>query len=203
MAIPPIVKLNWETARKCATRKNSGALSFEELIRISTVSMLEGKEKIGGCEDGEELLEEILACAESGLPLPPWVVEDLSQRLRKVKTGVNWDEAFGHNFPKRARRSKFWRDRELRVRVYLTVKQIREAEPGTPIDAGLFERVGKKLGIGKRKSVELYYEQRRSEQAFSEAQRLHGKDDPESSFWTTCFQMRRALRKPTKKHSAP
>lgn len=117
---------------------------------------LNGLEKVGGCEDGNELLEIILVCGQHGLALPVWILKDLRQRLRRVYETRSWNDALGHP-PKGSSLSKWERDKLLRPKIYSRIMAVRKGNPGRPIDDGLFEDIGREFGIGKTLCGQLFY----------------------------------------------
>lgn len=112
-------------------------------------------------EAGEKgaILEAVACCALNDLEMPQWLAWGFLKAYRAVRhfEAGKWDDIFGPAHPKgtrlEARKNK--RQRELLVFQYM--QSILAAEPDTKIDAGLFERVGPKFGIGKTLADEYCY----------------------------------------------
>ncbi len=111
---------------------------------------------------GRAVLEAVSICALRGLVMPDWLASAFLLRFRAVtqSRAASWDDplSFGRPYPKgtniQAQRKAF----RLSVRVYNEVVSIRRKEPMTPIDKGLFERVGKPLGLGATLAQAYYYD---------------------------------------------
>ena len=114
--------------------------------------------------DSFALLQAIRKCANHDLRMPDWVAENYINRFDRVlncKSG-SWDEAFGKPYPKGKHIKEMKERRNLRFRVYVRVREIREASKKLiPIDEALFSRVGAEFGIKKTLCNELYYEVKR------------------------------------------
>lgn len=110
--------------------------------------------------DNVALLDAVHICAMNGLPMPAWCAQNYLNKYRSVigYKARTWDEAFGKAHPKNVQLSAKEKKRRLAGPVYLEVRRIRQAEPDTPIDASLFERVGKTFNIGKTLAEQYYYD---------------------------------------------
>lgn len=108
------------------------------------------------------LMLAIRICIKHTLPLPAWAGKAFIEGHNKVlfAEAKSWDEVFGAPYAKgvnlRARRRRM----ELQKAIRREVEKILKEEPGTPIDVGLFERVGEIFGIGKTSAAEAYYDNR-------------------------------------------
>ncbi len=110
---------------------------------------------------GRAVLEAVSICALRGLVMPDWLASAFLKRYRAVThaRAASWDDtlSFGRPYPKgtniQARHKAF----RLMFHVYNEVSLIRQKEPWTPIDKGLFERVGGPLGLGATLAEEYYY----------------------------------------------
>jgi hypothetical protein len=109
------------------------------------------------------LMQAIGVCANHGLVMPKWVARGYIKGYYAVLNcnTDSWDGAFGRPYRKGFHLGKARLRRELRFAVRNRISEIRIAEPKTPIDDGLFERVGKEFGIGKTLCNRLYYEAER------------------------------------------
>lgn len=106
------------------------------------------------------LLAAVRECARCSIPMPDW----LATAFILAYDGVlncrigSWDEAFGRPFPKGTHLAAKRKRRTKAPAVWLAVRKATDA--GEPLDEGLFERVGKKLGLGKTQTAEFYYSQK-------------------------------------------
>lgn len=127
----------------------------EQQIAAETIERLRETFEAG---DSVALLAAIRECARCELPLPPWAarayIAAYDQVLNcRVKT---WDEAFGAAFPKGANLNAQRKRRNLRFTVHHAVLSSIQRDPETPIDAGLFETIGERFGVGKTEAENLY-----------------------------------------------
>jgi hypothetical protein len=70
---------------------------------------------------------------------------------------TSWDDVFGKPHPKGTHSNdvRLWRNTAFKVA--RRIAEIKENEPGTPIDGLFYDRIGRELGIGgKTKVQELY-----------------------------------------------
>ena len=112
-------------------------------------------------EGGESraLLSALYHCAMRDFPMPDWLSRAF---LRAYREGIHykvrsWDDVFGSPSPK-GKNLELARVRRTQIfEVYLCVRGIIDREPNTAIDQGLFERVGKELGISWSTVKNLYY----------------------------------------------
>ncbi len=112
--------------------------------------------------DGFAVLACIRTCVTHGLIAPEWLVYAFNRRYDAVLNCRvdSWDSplAFGKPYKKGAHLAALRKARTKRFAVLNAVKDIRSREPKTPIDKGLFERVGGPLGLGATLAEELYYQ---------------------------------------------
>ena len=98
-------------------------------------------------EDGDKaaLLEAIYRCLLMKRPLPEWLrlafLDAYEARARFEIT--SWDEVFDRPVPKGTR----LKTEKLRRRVIERVWLLKMEDPKTAIDRGLFDQIGKELGI--------------------------------------------------------
>ena len=110
---------------------------------------------------GCAVLEAVSICALRGLVMPHWLASAFLKRYRAVTQAraASWDDplSFGRPYAKgtniRARRKAL----TLRLEVLHEVNSILSMELDTPIDKGLFERVGAPLALGATLAEEYYY----------------------------------------------
>jgi hypothetical protein len=124
---------------------------------------LDALEQQFGKGDDFALLHAIRVCANHDLVIPKWAALAYIKRFDAVltcKTG-SWDGAFGRPYRNGFHLVKARQRRQLRFAVYVRVREILEAEPGTAVDESLFERVGDEFDIGKTLCNRLYYEVKR------------------------------------------
>lgn len=109
----------------------------------------------------EAILKALSICSMHSFPIPQWCARAYLEAFKKVasyKTG-SWDDVFGKPLPKGKHLEA---KRKYKVKgplVYQKIKQIKNANPSIPIDASLFETVGKELGISKTTAGRYYYEE--------------------------------------------
>ena len=110
--------------------------------------------------DNAALLHAVMVSFRHEIEPPEWVKQSFIASYDRVLSLMvgSWDEAFGRAIPKGKHLQKLRQRRKLRPLAYRLVTEILENEPETPIDDGLFERVGAELNIGKTLAAELYYE---------------------------------------------
>jgi len=110
-----------------------------------------------------QLMHAIRICANHDMPLPEWVSRAYISAYDRVVSAQakTWGDVFGQPYPKGIHLNAVKKRRNLIPAVWVAVRSILDMEPGTPIDGMLFERVGKKLNIGKSQAAEFYYEAKR------------------------------------------
>jgi hypothetical protein len=113
------------------------------LIELRRIEYLEG--------DSRALLDALAMCFDSQLPIPPWVREGLLAAVAAVNHGAKWDDVFG-SARERAKKTAV---RDLAQQVLLEVMESRAA--GVPVDPGLFEVIGAKIGVSGTKASSAFY----------------------------------------------
>lgn len=110
---------------------------------------------------GFAVLAAVQICGKHGLVMPEWLSYAFSRRYDAVVNckAVSWDDplSFGRPYPKGVNKNAQRKAKFLRFAVWRDINTIRKSEPGTPIDKGLFERVGRPLSIGATLAEEYYY----------------------------------------------
>jgi len=110
---------------------------------------------------GPELMRAVAIVARHGLVMPAWMAECYLARFAKIEKleVASFDEAFGPlPYKPGARFEQFKkRRREIPLLSRELVSAIK-ADPTRPIDNALFEEVGSKLGMGKTRAQELYWD---------------------------------------------
>ena len=110
------------------------------------------------------LMLAIRVCANHDLIMPRWVGDGYIAAFDTIlnyRSG-SWDDVFGRPIPKNAHLSALKKKRNLEFAVFNEIVRIRQCERNScgaipPLDAWLFERVGKPFGIGKTLAEEYYY----------------------------------------------
>jgi hypothetical protein len=133
---------------------NDPAGPLYQWVALQKIDELQAAYEAG---DTFSLLDAVAQCALRELVMPDWVIRGYLDRYRsvtqyKVRT---LDEAFGAILPKGAKLPARRQAREKGLRAYHEVE--RQHKPGTPIDQGLFESVGKDIGISGSKVRDYYY----------------------------------------------
>src|SRR6266849_4132476 len=121
------------------------------------------------------LLYAIRQCLLLKRPLPEWLRLAFLSAYDSA-TGYeikSWDDAFGRPHPKGSHLKKEKRNLELRQVIIQRVEALRSE---MSVDKGLFEKIGKELGISGTTVSEIYYDER--SQALREM--IHGLDTSEN-----------------------
>lgn len=112
--------------------------------------------------DGFAVLAAIRICLNHGLVGPEWLSYAFNRRYDQVLgcRAASWDDpkAFGKPYKKGTHLNALRKRREKCFAVLNYINEIRAREPSTPIDKALFERVGKRLGLGSTLTEEYYYQ---------------------------------------------
>jgi hypothetical protein len=113
-------------------------------------------------ENGDKtvILVAIQQCLLMKRPLPEWLCEAFLQAY-DTATGYeirSWDEAFGAPHPKGTHLGKERRVLYLRGEIVARVRELQAA--GSPVDKGLFETIGQKLGLSGTTASDIYYDKR-------------------------------------------
>lgn len=106
------------------------------------------------------LMQAIHVCGIDRIPLPDWVASAYSRCFESVRMAraKSWDDVFGKPFPKGSNLIAIHKRRKHQWDLVNRIRLIRESEPGTALDAALFERVGKEFGLGRSLAQDYYYE---------------------------------------------
>jgi hypothetical protein len=110
--------------------------------------------------DKSALLDAIYHCLLMKRPLPEGLrTKFLHTYESRARFEIrSWDEVFGRPVPKSTHLEKERRNAEWRFRI---LERVRELAP--PIDKGLFDQIGKELGISGTTVSEIYYDKRTRE----------------------------------------
>lgn len=113
--------------------------------------------------DGFAVLRCVAQCAVHDLVMPPWLVSQFLQKFRAVELGnvLSWDDelAFGKPYKKGTQKGKpASRVREA-VEAWNIANEIFAAEPVTPKDNELWERIGEAMDpkVGGTTARKAYY----------------------------------------------
>lgn len=118
--------------------------------------------KIGG-DVGLAIMCCIATCARRGLVIPAWLSDEFCKRVDVVSMGrqVSWDDSsvLGKPYKKGTHKDAEWNRADRSMQAWLIAKQIKDAEPATPVDAGFFERIGEAMNpkFRKTEAEEAYY----------------------------------------------
>lgn len=116
--------------------------------------------------DGDEfaLMDAIHECAKHDLVLPEWAARAYLKGYYAVVNArsKSWDEVFGSPYPPRVKLHNARTNRVNGAIIYDLVNQILMDEPKTPIDRGLFERVGKMVNVSDSQAEKLYYKEKKN-----------------------------------------
>jgi hypothetical protein len=155
----PLDKVLLKDERARATGRSGPDLPLYQWSAMHDLEALKEQFEAG---DHFALLLAIRKCANHDLVMPDWVARNFIRRCDQVLgcRQKSWDEAFGQPYPKGTHIASLRRNRELRLAVWLRIREIIRTE-SVAIDDGLFHRVGKEFGISKTIANKLYYEAKR------------------------------------------
>ena len=104
------------------------------------------------------LLIAVDACLRSGSKVPLWAAQEFCDRIDEWFRfqARTLDEAFGAERPRGKHFDKRRKRERLRPRIVLRVLQLNRQDE--PIGGGLFERVGRELGVSASYVSDVYYE---------------------------------------------
>lgn len=137
-----------------------GDPNIDEFARwVVAQEIMELDSKYKETQDPNIIPRVVFLCAREGFIIPDWAAKLYRAAFLKVKYygARSWDDVFGKPHPKGTNIVAKQDFLMKRMTVYNRIKEIRESEPGTPIDGALFLRVGLELGIGGKTKVEEYY----------------------------------------------
>ena len=133
---------------------------FQPIFRWEAAHRIEAERQRFQSGDRMALFAAIRICASTDMVMPEWVsnafIEGYDSVLNCHKG--SWDGAFGKPYKKGTQLTGLRQRREKKIMVYMEIREILSSGKTTAIDNELFERVGKKFGIGKTLANELYYE---------------------------------------------
>jgi len=110
--------------------------------------------------DPKVAIEALYLCSLRNLPIPQWCGNFFIYAVREIKRfkAKSWDEPLGKPFPKGTHLYAERKRREKGLYIYNEISEIKSKNPKTPIDAGLFEQIGKKFGVSKSSCEDYYYD---------------------------------------------
>lgn len=122
-----------------------------QLLAEIQLKMLESEFKEG---NKRALTDAIYECASSRSVMPKWVVFAIQDALTSVSgfQSKSWDDVFGKPHPKGTNLNAQRKKIKFNWAIYESVKLSHK-----PVDASLFEEIGKKFGLGKTLTEEIYY----------------------------------------------
>ena len=110
--------------------------------------------------DNNLILEAVSICAGNDLTIPVWCAVEYRRKYFDVIWGHarKWDEAFGRPHKKGARISDISEKKRKMDAVWSRIKEIKSKHPEVPMDRnGMFEMVGRELGISSSLTEKFYY----------------------------------------------
>ena len=149
-----------EDAIKAQKGWKDDRLSRPPLLRWQGAQNLKALQKIYLESENPAVIPEALYfCSLNDFSIPEWCAYAYLQAFRKVRhyKAGSWDEVFGRPHPKGTHLGSRRQRREKEFEAYNMISDIKRTEPDTPIDGYLFEKVGRKLGIGGKTLTEEYY----------------------------------------------
>ena len=140
----------WAVANVCAYRPNIVVINgLNELTRDPG-------------DAGRNILWCVRACLSHGIIAPDWLASEFARCFDAVFNAEvgSWSDplAFGSPYPKGTNLTAWRKGLINGPKVVAAVEAILKSDPKTAIDKGLFERVGKPLGLGSTLAEELYYD---------------------------------------------
>jgi len=121
--------------------------------------------RAGAQVNGFDVLACVRICANHDLVMPEWLAFAFIRRYDAVLNcrALSWDDpaAFGKPYPEGKHLSALRKARVNRSAVWNMVNSILAANPERAIDKGLFEEVGKELGLGATLADKYYYQAKR------------------------------------------
>jgi hypothetical protein len=125
------------------------------------------------------VLDTLHYCLANSLPIPQWCAKAYVEAYEPVRRyeARTWDDVFGPMHKKGTHLYAKQQEEEKSYEIYCRIEQLHQYDPkrwkdwhgpegwkkvqgispGAPIDATLFERVGKEFGVGKTVAEEYYY----------------------------------------------
>jgi hypothetical protein len=103
----------------------------------------------------QALTDMIYWCLKLGWAIPKWAADAFIVAAEKVRRAEvdSWDDAFGRPYPGEhvGKVRRYLKS----TKIYLRVNELHG--PNSPIDNGMFERVGKEFSLAKTQCADLYY----------------------------------------------
>ena len=124
----------------------------------NALHQIEAAEKRFMDGDRTAAMHAVYLCSCCDLAIPAWAAKAFIGGYQKILNCrvATWDDAFGSPFPKNFRLHDARLRRENTPRILVAVMNA-VLDEGIPIDAGLFEEVGQRLGLGARQVRETWY----------------------------------------------
>jgi hypothetical protein len=139
-------------------RAQCEAAGFTEAALGAALTVERLRPRIEGGEGGA-VLDAIGHCAEHHLVMPAWLADEFLRRHGAVGLGFarDWNDAraFGNAYPKGTNIAG------IRARVndapaaYRMAAELLAADPARPIDVGLYEAIGERIGVKRTRAAEL------------------------------------------------
>lgn len=132
-------------------------LPFPRWCALQNLRELEAQYHAG---DRMALMAAMRECARAGIAPPSWAAEAFIKGYDSVlncRVG-SWDAAYGAPYPKGTQLAALRKRRLNRAKIYKAVIAAIVSDPTRPIDAGLFEEVGREFYMSKGAAEALYYD---------------------------------------------
>lgn len=137
----------------------SATEALDEMAIEKMVAARELMKRYRSHKEGDKgaVLEALYICVREQFPLPVWCEVAYLERFRKVldRGAGSWDDVFGRPWPKGSHLGADEQRVKFAPKVFSRVLELHKA--GHAIDANLFEKVGRELGIGGKTLTEKYY----------------------------------------------
>ena len=144
---------------KAVGRKSGGARDSKRGLEDGSIDFdLYSDENRRSFEASDEtaLFRVLTLCALFRRPLPEWAAAAFVLIYRVALAGEirSWDDVFGRPWEQEKRRAqqRGVRTQSWKWELWKLVHELHEGKGKPPIDDALFERVGRELGIGGRRS---------------------------------------------------
>jgi hypothetical protein len=164
-----------ELAGRTAEQIEIGITAYKHLVELATQDPEAFSEHVRSLHlsgQPQALTDMIYWCATFGWKLPQWAADAFISAADKVRSAQlgSWDEAFGKPYPGKKHVGKVRRSLKS-MAIYLRVTELHG--PDSPIDNGMFERVGEEFSLAKTQCAELYYAFKKREDTLQAAGLSH------------------------------
>jgi hypothetical protein len=162
----PKQKLTAGASKAAGGRKNRGSRGSERAVTGDALDhdwYSEENRKSYEAGDKTALLRALVHCALFRRAMPEWASQAFVLIYRAALAGEirSWDDVFGRPWRQEKSRAqqRGVRTQSWKWEVWKLVQELHEGEGKPPIDDVLFERVGRRLGIGGKSTIKALYGQ--------------------------------------------